>query len=65
MLRHQYESAIYIGDKLLALTSIKADLSSIFEGPQADHNSKMTLMMPTSLLRYTSPPEIINAPRAF
>lgn len=31
MHRHQYETAIYIGDKLLALTSMQAQANPMFE----------------------------------
>lgn len=30
MQRHQYETAIYIGDKLLALTSMQAQVTPMF-----------------------------------
>lgn len=61
MQKHQYESAIFIGDKLLAITSKPCCSKS--RRPAA-YNCQMTTMMPSSLPKSTSPPETILAPRA-
>ena len=60
MHKHQYESAIYIGDKLLAITS--KQVNTVLKR-RADVR-QMILTTPSSLPKSISQPETIPARRA-
>ena len=61
MHKHQYESAIYVGDKLLAITSRQVNPICNSRGT---HVRQMILMTPSSLPKSISQPEITPARRA-
>ena len=63
MNKHQYESAIFMGDKLLALTG-KVSSASI-EDLTDEREPQVMIRMPFFLLKYISPRVISHVPMAF